>query len=99
MADRLGIYPHEFRKKYVKKSDGFDVLKSRGRACILLSRNRCRVHPDHPHQCRTWPFWPQNLTRHIWYKEIRKRCPGVGKGRKYSEEEIESILRKKSLVS
>ncbi len=98
MAAHLGIYPHEFRKRYVKKSDGFSVLRSRGGACIMLSRGRCRAHPAHPRQCQTWPFWPQNLYRHVWYGEVKKRCPGVGKGQKYSEEEIERILVSHSLV-
>jgi len=92
MAARLGIYPYEFRKRYVKKSDGFLVLRSRGGACILLSRGRCRAYPEHPGQCRTWPFWPQNLFRRVWYGEVKKRCPGVGKGRRYTAEEIERIV-------
>jgi len=98
MADHLGIYPSQFRKRYVKKSEGFTVLRSRKGACIMLSQGRCRAHPNHPRQCRTWPFWPQNLSRHVWYGEVRKRCPGVGKGRRYTVEEIESILTSHSLV-
>jgi Fe-S-cluster containining protein len=99
MAAHLEIYPHEFRKRYVKKSDGFLVLRSRGGSCIMLSRGRCRAHPEHPRQCRTWPFWPQNLYRHVWYGEVKKRCPGVGKGRRHTEEEIERVMISHSLVS
>jgi len=92
MADHMKIVPREFRKRYVKRSDGFTVLRSRGVACILLSRGRCRAYPDHPKQCRTWPFWPRNLSRHVWYGEVKKRCPGVGRGRRYSVSEIEQVL-------
>jgi uncharacterized protein len=99
MARHLGIYPREFEKRYVKVSDGFTVLRSRKGACIMLSGDRCRLYPHHPRQCRTWPFWPQNLFRHVWYGEVKKRCPGVGKGRKYTEEEIEKIILSHALVT
>jgi Fe-S-cluster containining protein len=99
MAAQMDLYPNEFYKKYVKKSDGFDVLKTRNGRCIMLAQKKCRVYPSHPCQCRSWPFWPQNLSRHVWYGEVRKRCPGVGKGRKYTEEEIEKILLTEGPVS
>jgi len=99
LATHLGLYPSEFTKKYVVKSDGYDVLKSCEGACILLADNHCCAYPARPSQCRTWPFWPQNLYRHAWYGEVRKRCPGVGKGRKYTQEEIERILLTNAPVS
>ncbi len=99
MAAFLDLYPHEFYAKYVKRSDGFDVLRSRRGACIMLRGTKCRVYPARPRQCRTWPFWPENLRRHVWYGEVRKRCPGVGTGRRYSVEEIERIMRSKGAVS
>jgi uncharacterized protein len=92
MAGCLGLYPHEFLKRYVQKSDGFETLASREGACIMLSEGRCRIYDARPRQCRTWPFWPQNLSRRAWYGEVKKRCPGVGSGRTFSVEEIETIL-------
>jgi len=92
MAAFLGIYPHEFHHRFVKRSDGFTVLKSRGGACVMLQDKACKVYPVRPRQCRTWPFWAENLSRHVWYQEVRKRCPGVGQGRLYTPEEIERIL-------
>ena len=99
IADYLSLLPQLFRQKYVKKTDGFDVLVSRGGAGIMLQDGRCRVYSCRPRKCRTWPFWPENLKRHVWYGEVRKRCPGVGKGRKYGEEEIERILLSRGAVS
>ncbi len=99
IAACLGLFPALFCKQYVKKTDGFDVLVSREGACVMLQENRCRVYSSRPRQCRTWPFWPENLKRHVWYGEVRKRCPGVGKGRKYEEEEIERILVSRGAVS
>ena len=99
IAAYLDLFPALFCQKYVKKSDGFDVLVSRRGACVMLREGRCRVYEARPRQCRTWPFWPENLRRHVWYGEVRKRCPGVGKGRKYEEEEIDSILESRGAVS
>ena len=99
MAAYLDLYPDAFYKRFVKLSEGFDVLRSRRGACIMLRDGRCRVYPVRPRQCRTWPFWVENLRRHVWYGEVRKRCPGVGKGRKYGVEEIEKILSSGGPVS
>lgn len=99
MAAYMDLYPDAFYKRFVKRSDGFDVLRSRRGACIMLRDGRCRVYSVRPRQCRTWPFWAENLRRHVWYGEVRKRCPGVGKGRKYGVEEIERILRRGEPVS
>lgn len=92
MAAYLGIYPHEFHRNFVRRSDGFRALRSRAGACTMLQGTQCRVYPVRPRQCRTWPFWAENLSRHVWYREVRKRCPGVGQGRLYTPEEIERIL-------
>jgi len=92
MAASLNLYPHEFQAQYVRPSDGFQALISRGGDCVMLVEKRCRIYAARPRQCRTWPFWPRNLKRHIWYGEVRRRCPGVGSGRTYSAEEIERIL-------
>ena len=43
-------------------------------------------------QCRTWPFWPDMMSAKAWSKEVLGFCPGVGKGRLYTEREIESLL-------
>ena len=99
IAAYLDLFPDAFYKRYVKRSEGFDVLRSRGGACIMLRGTGCRVYPVRPRQCRTWPFWAENLRRHVWYGEVRKRCPGVGKGRKHGVEEIEQILRRGDPIS
>jgi len=99
MAAHLNLYPQRFHGRYVKWSDGFTVLKSRGGACTLLQGKGCRVYPVRPRQCRTWPFWPENLKRHVWYREVRKRCPGVGQGRTYTPEEIERVILTGSPIS
>jgi Fe-S-cluster containining protein len=59
--------------------------------CVMLKEGRCTIYNDRPLQCRTYPFWPQNLgSRDIWEEE-KEHCPGIDKGRRFSAEEIEDI--------
>jgi hypothetical protein len=99
MAAHLDLYPDVFFRRFMKRSEGFYALRSRRGACIMLRGGRCRIYPARPRQCRTWPFWAENLRRHVWYGEVRKRCPGIGKGRRYGIEEIEKILLRGDPVS
>jgi uncharacterized protein len=41
---------------------------------------RCRVYAARPVQCRTWPFWPQNLATEEAWADTCAVCPGSGKG-------------------
>lgn len=50
--------------------------------CIYLDgrTRRCTVYEARPRQCRTWPFWKQNLTHEgAWAREA-DNCPGMNQG-------------------
>jgi Fe-S-cluster containining protein len=59
--------------------------------CVLLSdqTRRCRVYAERPIQCRTWPFWEQNLLTPNTWSAVAATCPGCSRGKHYSFEEIE----------
>ena len=59
--------------------------------CVLLSdkTRRCRVYEKRPIQCRTWPFWSQNLVSANTWSAVAATCPGCNRGRLYTLEEIE----------
>ena len=80
-----------FIKNYCQKTDGFihlkELKKNKGN-CIFLKDNKCTVYKSRPTQCRTWPFWPENMNNKTWNEDIAKNCPGVGKGKVKSKEEI-----------
>ena len=88
---------NEFKKKYCKITNGFihlkEFKKNKGN-CLFLINNRCSVYKARPIQCRTWPFWNENMNAKTWNKEIALFCPGIGKGRKYTKENILKILEK-----
>jgi Fe-S-cluster containining protein len=89
----------EFTAAYTHKIDGLYELRYTGKDCPFLQDNRCRVYEARPWQCRTWPFWPENMNCLVWEKEVASWCPGAGKGRLYTAEEIEDVLTKKKAVS
>jgi Fe-S-cluster containining protein len=35
------------------------------------------IYPVRPMQCRTWPFWDQNLKNGKAWKSASERCPGM----------------------
>ena len=55
---------------------------------IFLEDKRCSVYTSRPVQCRTWPFWPENMNSKTWNNEISKNCPGIGKGKIIKKREI-----------
>ncbi len=99
LARHFGISTAEFTEKYIEQEDGMYQLKYRDADCPFLADNRCSVYESRPWQCRTWPFWPENMDSRVWESEVQSTCPGAGKGRLYTAEEIEEILRKKKDVS
>jgi len=51
------------------------------------------VYPARPRQCRTFPFWPENLRSPESWNELEEFCGGVDHGRVYPLSEIQSVLK------
>ena len=94
LAAFLGMTTLEFTKTHTCASDGLVHLKDKEHDCPFFKDNRCGVHAARPWQCRTWPFWPENMHPKVWERDVAAFCPGVGKGRLYSAEEIEAIMQR-----
>jgi Fe-S-cluster containining protein len=92
LARTLGVPAREFTRRWCEKKDGLFRLKDAGSDCVFLDDRRCSVYEARPTQCRTWPFWPENMSARAW-SAVAGYCPGVGKGRVVPREEIEAILR------
>lgn len=92
MAAHLGLSLREFTRDYCGKTDGYYHLSETKSECRFLKNHRCEVYEARPTQCRTWPFWPQNMDAKVWTEEVQSYCPGVGKGKWYSPEEIQKIV-------
>lgn len=97
-AAHLKITTREFTRRYCDKTDGWFHLKHPERNCTFLDGKRCTVYEGRPAQCRTWPFWPENMSPRAWQKEVVSFCPGIGKGKLYSADEIRELLKQDPLV-
>ena len=85
----------QFKKQYCGTKDGnvhlLDPVENKG-DCMFLEDKKCTVYEARPQHCRTWPFWPENMSPRVWNKEIATFCPGVGKGKVHTFEEIKKVL-------
>ncbi len=91
-ATHLEITLGSFTRKFCAKTNGYFHLKDPEADCQFLDGKRCSVYEARPAQCRTWPFWPENMNAKTWTNEMTTFCPGVGKGRLFSKSEIEALL-------
>jgi Fe-S-cluster containining protein len=94
MAKTLGLSTRSFTTKYCLKEDGIWRLANPPEGdCLFFKARRCTVYEGRPTQCRTWPFWPETLKPKTWTGEVAAFCPGVGKGRVWSKDEVEAQLK------
>ena len=99
IAEYLGMPPGELRRRYLRRVGiRTTIIEDRAtKDCIFLQevegRRQCAIYPVRPSQCRTWPFWPENLSDPSAWMAAAMRCPGINYGRHYSCEEIERIQR------
>ncbi len=83
----------EFEEKYVRKIGIRKSLREFPNGdCVFFDpeSRKCTVYDARPRQCRTWPFWESNLKSPAAWDATCEVCPGSGKGRLYSLEEIET---------
>ena len=101
LADHLGLTVKQVTKKYLRKIVvRYSIIEEpRTKDCIFLiphgNGKGCEVYNSRPNQCRTWPFWRENLTKKDWEGPIAQCCPGVGKGPIRSKEEIEKAAKER----
>jgi uncharacterized protein len=93
LAKELKISTSSFTREYCDLENEVWKLKtSSDPNCVFLEGKRCGIYHGRPTQCRTWPFWPEILNAKAWDKEIVAFCPGAGKGKIWSKEEVEKQL-------
>jgi len=97
MAAFLKMPMTQFKNRYIRRVGLRCSLieKQPGKDCIFLSKNNkgkeCQVYPVRPIQCRTWPFWKENIRSQSCWNEIAKNCPGIDKGQWHTAEQIVAL--------
>lgn len=80
MAKFLKISEEEFVKKYTREIGGRLSLLEHAKTydCVFLrDKTKCFVYGARPRQCRTFPWWSENLASKKAWEETAKRCEGI----------------------
>ena len=99
MAAAVGLSEAAFLARYARRlHDGWSLQERRsdaGMDCVFLTRDDdgragCGLYDTRPTQCRTWPFWEENLASPQAWDDARRRtpCPGMGHGPLVTVDEI-----------
>jgi len=97
IADYLQMAVGELHSRYLRRVRlRISIIEHEStKDCIFLqgdpARRMCAIYPVRPAQCRSWPFWPENLTSLDAWNRTACKCAGVNKGRVYSLGEIEHV--------
>ncbi len=98
--ERLAQYRGEsvetFSAKFVRRvGERYSLVEKPGGDCIFWDRKAgCTVYPARPVQCRTWPFWSENVETPEAWEQVQNVCPGSGRGQLFTVEEIISSINK-----
>jgi uncharacterized protein len=92
LAEHRGESMDEFTRSFVRRvGNRYSLIERPGGDCIFWSREvGCTVYEARPVQCRTWPFWPENIASPEAWEGIRPGCPGAGNGQMFTVEEIQA---------
>lgn len=100
IADYLDTDVDLFQKWFTKDADGhLALVDGPEERCVFLEDGICTIYPVRPLQCRTYPFWPENMKTKAHWNLTKKMCPGIGKGPERSASEVAAILNGQDLNS
>jgi len=90
IAEYLGMDEELFRKQYVRRiGRRFSLVEmKKSRNCVFLEGSGCRIYHVRPQQCRTWPFWDNNISSPESWCQAAERCIGINRGQLHGAEEI-----------
>ena len=96
IADFLKMNFDDFTRKFVRRVGmRFSLLEKFNYDCTFLKRENgksmCMIYSVRPMQCRTWPFWDDNLKSPAHWERASYTCPGMcaADGKKFELAEIE----------
>lgn len=96
LAKHLSMSPDAFMRKYTRLvGERYSLLEDMSNYdCVFLEEGkRCSVYEARPTQCKTFPWWPENLKSEKDWNEEARRCEGINhpEGKLYTQEEIDRI--------
>lgn len=81
MATHLNMSLQDFINKHTRKIGNRLSLREKRRGqdydCAFLEGKRCTIYEVRPKQCRTYPWWKENLSSAKSWQEEAIRCEGI----------------------
>lgn len=87
MASALNMQFENFTATMLRQTlSGLALVDDRNGNCPFLDdHGKCRVYHQRPVQCKTWPWWEENLLSEKRWNDAATRCPGMNKGPVHSQ--------------
>jgi hypothetical protein len=95
LAAALGLDRDAFLEKHAAEDEGYLILRMDGPDCPFLRGTACTVYAGRPNQCRTFPFWRENLKSRAAWERLSAFCPGIGAGEVHAADEIRAVAAAK----
>ncbi|MEK6677499.1 MAG: YkgJ family cysteine cluster protein [Planctomycetota bacterium] len=101
IAEFLGRDDHWLDEQHLRRVGLHYSLTERpnGDCTFLVRKNgksMCSIYSVRPLQCRTWPFWTENLRTAESWEKANKKCPGMNTGPHYDYVQIETRRKQRS---
>ncbi len=80
LAKKFELPRAEFLYHYTRQVGKRYSLKEKGRdhCCILLENKKiCTAYEARPKQCRTFPWWTENLENRDTWNQVKRHCEGI----------------------
>lgn len=79
IADHLNLSIEEFSRSHLRVVNGRIALLEdpKNFDCIFLKNKKCTIYPVRPKQCRTYPWWTQNLQSKEDWEQASTYCEGI----------------------
>src|SRR5579872_3291265 len=79
ISSHLQLSKEFFLRRYTRKVGGRIALieDPRNFDCVFLKGKKCQIYGLRPRQCRTFPWWKENLESPESWAEAAKRCEGI----------------------
>lgn len=93
LASHLNLSREEFLHAHTRSVEGrISLNEDPGHYdCTFLKENQCTVYEVRPQQCRTFPWWGENLASPKAWRQASRECEGIcSQAPTVSFEEIEA---------
>ncbi len=74
----MAITIEEFLEKFtVSINDRIRIKGDYYNKCIFLDNNSCRIYSVRPKQCKTFPYWLENMKYDVYIEETVEYCSAL----------------------